>query len=101
MTQENQTYEQEQKKLIRLIKAVVPEVKIYLYGSRAKGTYRRTSDFDIALDMGKKMDKLDLFEIKNVLEATNMPYRFDVIDLHNIDPEFKKSIERYMIPWMD
>jgi predicted nucleotidyltransferase len=44
---------QEKETIIRLLEALFPKVKIYLLGSRARGTYSVTSDIDLALDTGK------------------------------------------------
>lgn len=41
-------------KIIAVISALMPDVKIYLFGSRARGTNSRTADIDIALDGGEK-----------------------------------------------
>jgi predicted nucleotidyltransferase len=41
--------------IIRLLDALFPGVKIYLFGSRARGTHRPTSDIDLALDAGREL----------------------------------------------
>ncbi len=89
------------KKIIGVIKAVLPETKIYLFGSFATSTARLGSDIDLALDTGEKIKHLDLIEIKDMLNASNIPQKFDVIDLNNISPTFKQEILQHGILWSE
>lgn len=41
-----------------------------------------------------------LGELKDVLEATNIAYRFDIIDLQALpDSEFKSAIQKEKVLW--
>ena len=42
------------KKIVEIVSKYLPNCRIYLFGSRAKGTARKNSDFDIAVDCGSK-----------------------------------------------
>jgi predicted nucleotidyltransferase len=79
----------EQEKIIKLLAALFPLAKIYLFGSRARGLYSPTSDIDIALDMGHKMSIFDLAQARNVLEALYIPQKIDLVDIHAISDEMK------------
>lgn len=52
--------------------------KVVLFGSRAKGNYKKGSDVDLAI-VG---DERKVSYILN--EETNLPYVFDVVNLHKI-----------------
>lgn len=56
----------------------LPDVKIYLFGSRAKGTQKPYSDIDIAIKTNAKdiSRKISLF--KEEWEKTKLPYKIDV-----------------------
>jgi len=41
----------EQEIMVKLLQVLFPQVKIYLFGSRAKGTNAPESDIDLALDI--------------------------------------------------
>jgi predicted nucleotidyltransferase len=86
-------------KIINVIHALIPHVDIYLFGSRATGQHHARSDKDIALDGGKQLDRLDVGEIRDMLNASNMPYNFDIVDFHNIGNDLKKEIENEGILW--
>ncbi len=63
---------------IRDVLAKTHTKKAILFGSRAKGDYRKGSDVDLAIDG----DERRVSYLLN--EETNLPYRFDVINLHKI-----------------
>jgi len=88
-----------QKKIIDLVSALVPQAKIYLYGSRARGTNDEWSDIDIALDAGDKLSNTIIDEVKSVLDATNLPYKFDVVDFNRVSSDMQESIKRDRKVW--
>lgn len=65
-----------------------------LFGSRAKGEYRRGSDVDIALK--GEITAKSLIQLSYLLnEESMMPYKFDLVDYHRIsNPELKAHIDR-------
>jgi predicted nucleotidyltransferase len=40
---------------------------MYLFGSRARGTHQPSSDIDLAIDAGRKLDFLEVAQARNVL----------------------------------
>lgn len=73
-----------------------PAVKeVLIFGSRATGTFRRTSDIDLALKGNINNDIVA--EVKYQLEEkTTLPYFFDVINYQEIkNEELKEQIDRY------
>jgi predicted nucleotidyltransferase len=69
--------------------------RVWVFGSRAKGTFRRGSDVDLALE-GEGLSPATVRDIAFVLnEETIMPYHFDVLELQTItSPELLAHIER-------
>lgn len=98
--QMNSGIDQETKnKIIAIISAIIPKTKIYIFGSRAKGTHSQWSDIDLALDSGIKLAMRDIGEITNLLQASSIPYKIDVVDIHNVSEPLKMAIERDKILW--
>lgn len=95
----NTNEEHIKQKIINVIHALMPQADIYLFGSRAKNQHNERSDYDIALDAGNQLNRLDVGEISDMLNASNMPYHFDIIDIHNIGEDFKQVIIREGILW--
>lgn len=62
-----------------------PEVeKVVLYGSRAKGDFRKGSDIDLAIH-GEKMDLAILYNIENEIDDLLLPYSMDISIHHKIE----------------
>jgi predicted nucleotidyltransferase len=76
-----------------------PEVeKAVLFGSRAKGTYKRGSDIDLAL-IGAALDWRIIGRIYDALDDLLLPYRFSVVTYDgSTDPEVAAHIARVGIP---
>ncbi len=58
--------------------------KAILYGSRAKGNYRKGSDIDLTL-VGQTLDFNLLIKIENKLDDLLLPYNIDLSILHKIE----------------
>lgn len=89
----------DQQCLIAIIKKHLPNTKIYLFGSQAKGTYNPGSDIDIALDNITPIDWSILGSIKEDIADSNILLFVDVVDIHDVSDEIKKQIIRDGIPW--
>ena len=102
MIQANGLKKEEQNKIIGLCKAILPDCTIWLYGSRARGDFRANSDIDLALDCKRVIDLMELSELKEVLNATNIFLKVDIVDLASInDQNFLKSILKERVLWKD
>jgi len=86
-------------KIIGVISVLIPTAKIYLYGSRAKGNYRKWSDIDIALDAGVKLRSADVGEARSMLTESNILYSINIIDLHGVSPEMREEVLREYTIW--
>lgn len=86
----------EEKYLIFLkstLKKNLPDnAKFYIFGSRAKGTYKDYSDIDIAIDSRKKISENTIQKISFEFEDSTLPYEVDVVDLNSVSDTFKSLI---------
>lgn len=88
-------------KLIGLLTVLFPDIKIVLFGSRARGSYKESSDIDLALDIGRKINVLELAQIQNMIEALNIPQTVDIADMHRIPSTLKDIIKKEGIVWKE
>ena len=96
----HQIDELNKQKIINLITVLLPEAKIYLFGSRARGNNTERSDIDLALDIGAPIPRRIIGEIMSVLEATDIINSIDVVDLNgSISPTMRASILKEGIVW--
>ena len=70
-----------------------PGTKIWVFGSRAKGTAHPASDLDLAIDAGAALDRDLLLDLKELFEASDLPYRVDLVDWHELSDGFRTMIE--------
>lgn len=73
---------------IRRINAVFaghPQIEqVILYGSRAKGNYRRGSDLDLTIK-GERVTLSEMMKIETELDDLLLPYKIDLSLLHKIN----------------
>ena len=89
----------DKEKIIALISALVPDAKIILFGSRARGKFLRSSDIDIALDAGKSLPELAVNEITDVLRGTDIMHKIEVLDFYDVSREMQDSIKQEGLVW--
>jgi predicted nucleotidyltransferase len=68
--------------------------EVRLYGSRAKGNYKRGSDIDLVI-VSPAMTLAQLLALENELDDLLLPYKIDISLLDQIDnPDLLEHIER-------
>jgi predicted nucleotidyltransferase len=91
--------EQDKELMIRLLKALYPDVKIYLFGSRARGTHTERSDIDLALDAGRQLSFLEIARARNVLDTLYIPQKIDIVDIYSVPENLRNIIAKEGILW--
>lgn len=76
-------------------------IKVYLYGSRAKDKAHKTSDVDIALLSDIKLPVGFVSGLKELIEESTIPYQVDIVDLSQVDNEFRNKVLAEAILWSD
>ena len=69
--------------------------EVFIFGSRAKGNYKKGSDIDLAIK-GKNISESLAGTIRGILEdEVPLPYQFDVVHYASIsNPDFISHIDR-------
>ena len=75
-------------------------VRIYLFGSWARGEAKRSSDVDIAIESGEDMSFL-IGEFREALENSCIIYNVDVVDMNFAAESLCKKIREEGIVWKD
>ncbi len=91
--------EENKRKIIGLITALQPNVKIYLFGSRARGTQDKGSDIDIAIEADKKLELVDIGEIRDVINSTYIPHKVDIVDINRMSQDMRELVTKERISW--
>lgn len=83
-------------KILNTIKAIIKKhipdknYQVFLFGSRAEGTNRKFSDFDIGITGKIPVDWGTLGLIEEELENSDIPYNIDVVDFMQVGNDFKR-----------
>lgn len=85
--------------IMTIIEKYLPNAKIILYGSRARGDFKEGSDIDVALDMGTKIDNSLIYKIMGDLEDSDLPIFFDIVDFTKMSEDMKKNILKDGVVW--
>jgi predicted nucleotidyltransferase len=75
--------------------------KIYLFGSWARVEEKPSSDIDVAIEFDKIDDtnRRTLVNIRYMLEESTIPYRIDVVNLHEADANIVNKVREEGILW--
>ena len=86
------------------LKKYIPNsnAKFYIFGSRAKGTYKEYSDVDIAIDSSDLTSDIKS-KLELEFENSTFPYEVDIVDLNNIKENFKNLIQDdlVLLQWLN
>jgi len=74
-------------------------IMVFLFGSRAGGRHMSRSDVDIGLMCDSKLPVRLYHQIRNAVDASNIPLDVDIIDFTRVDPRFKEEALKEIIIW--
>ena len=67
--------------------------EVWIFGSRARGDFKKYSDVDLLISAPKETDiRRDLRKIKDGVEESNFPYSVDLVDLEAISENYLDQI---------
>ena len=72
-----------------------PELRFFLFGSRARGAADPRSDIDIGIDAGRELPLELMDRIRTTFDELPILQKVDVVDFATADPAFKAvALER-------
>lgn len=77
------------------------DIKIVLFGSRAREDWTISSDIDIGIIPQSKFNRDKLTLLREALENTNIPYKIELVDLSLVSEAFKEEVFKRAIIWKD
>ncbi len=72
----------------------VPQARVLAFGSRAAGTPRKYSDFDLAVIQPESLALRVISRLKNASEDSDLPICVDVVDWNQAGDEFKAMVAK-------
>lgn len=78
------------------------DVKVVLFGSRARGEFVNTSDVDVGIIIGENgVDRRKLTLLREHIDELNIPYKVEIVDFSTVSDEFKKAALKEAVFWKD
>ena len=71
-----------------------PDAKVWVFGSRATWTTKRSSDLDLAIDAGRPLTPGEEGDLADAFDESDLPYKVDIADIQTLSESFKKIVER-------
>ena len=69
------------------------KAKVWIFGSRAKGTAQPFSDVDLMYEPSEPLPKGFIFEITTQLEESNFNYKLDLVERNDVALSYKENIQ--------
>lgn len=89
--------EPELKVVRRVLREALHGESVFVFGSRARGDHRQTSDLDIAVLGSHPVSIATRSQLEFGFSESDLPFKVDVVDLQTVDPSFRKIIENEAI----
>jgi len=77
------------------------DVKIILFGSRARNDNHITSDVDVGLIPRERIDKRKILLLEEEVERLNIPYKVEIVDFSKTSADFRGEAIKGAILWKD
>jgi len=71
----------------------IPDITVWVFGSRVTGQAKAYSDLDLALITDKPLTGKRLRSLKNAFSESDIPILVDVVDWSEISDEFREIIK--------
>ena len=75
------------------------DVCVYLFGLRAKGTQRLTSDIGVAVCYKGEPNRVKIAELRELFEDAAIPYVMDIVDMSFAAKNICDEIRRDAVIW--
>ncbi len=76
-------------------------VRVFLFGSRARSDYNRSSDVDIGLMPRSGFDIQSITQLKYKMETMNTPYKIEIVNFDEVSDDFRQEALKDIVLWKD
>ena len=77
------------------------KVKIFLFGSRARGDNFTASDVDIGYIPKDNFDERKIILLKDKIENSTIPYKVEILNFNDVSEEFKQEALKDIEIWKE
>jgi uncharacterized protein len=76
----------------RILADQIPFAQVWAFGSRVTGTAKKF-DMDLAIDAGRDLSFLEMANLREEFQESDLPMSVDLVDLHMVQPAFHKLVK--------
>lgn len=80
--------------VLSILKAQLPGVEVWAFGSRVTGNAKPYSDLDLALLTTTPLALATLADLRDAFDTSDLPIRVDLVDWADASDSFRALIER-------
>jgi predicted nucleotidyltransferase len=70
------------------------KIKVWIFGSRARGNHRPFSDVDLLLEAAPMLQENQINNLKENLENSNIPFKFDLVIPQELYTPYAEQIKK-------
>ena len=72
-------------------------IKVFVFGSRARGDFKKFSDLDLLLESSKQISLGFVANLSENLSHSNLPIKVDLVRLEDLAKAYKENVMRERI----
>lgn len=76
-----------------------PDVKVFVFGSRAHGRLKPWSDLELSLEGTEPLAWSILADLAEALDESRPPWKVDLVDRASVSPQFGKIVDAKKLPF--
>ncbi|MCX8501023.1 MAG: nucleotidyltransferase domain-containing protein [Alphaproteobacteria bacterium] len=81
----------------KILQKLIPEIRVFVVGSRARGFAKHYSDLDLLLDNSEELPLRLLCDLQDEFGESNLPWKVDLVQMPLLSEEYYKTMARSMI----
>lgn len=74
--------------------SVLPNAKIFAFGSRVRGGFKKYSDLDLGIESNDPISFSEKSKLDEIFEECDLVYSIDLVDMNSIKADFKDHIKK-------
>lgn len=75
-----------------ILRQHIPDVEVYVFGSRATLTAKPHSDLDLVIIGKEEIPLISLHLLEEAFDESDLPFRVDVLDWQALEDDFRQRI---------
>ncbi len=83
-----------------ILKRLVPEYEVRVFGSRATGSPKKYSDLDLVIMTDTPLPTLKTALLKDAFAESNLPIKVDIVDWSELNESFRELIAKSSVDFL-